>query len=499
MLEVKDISILVDTRYLIQNLSFTLNEKDKLAIIGEEGNGKSTLLKSLLGICEYATVTGTVCKKGKIGYLEQSIQDEKYLKSVYDFLFSEENDYYYHVNNLYQYLEQLQLNDTILKQTIASLSGGEKIKIQILKLLIEEYDILFLDEPTNDLDLETLKWLEKFLKRSDKPIIYISHDETLLSNTANRILHIEQIKHKKECKHTLLNIDYQTYIKNRLNEIQKQTQLAGYEKREYQKKKEKLRRIMEKVEYQQDTITRSDPHGAKMLKRKMHTLKSQENKLNSKIRIEVPDVEENIHFFFPSVFLPKNKVILQLEMKELKVENRLLSKNIHLDIIGNEHICIIGKNGVGKTTLIKKIYEILCMRTDIKVGYMPQTYSDILDNHKNVLDFCLGLETDIAKIRMYLGNMKFTQDEMTGKIEKLSNGTKAKLLFLKFVLEKCNVLTLDEPTRNVSPLSNPVIRMMLKEFNGAIISISHDRKYIEEVADKVYELTEIGLSKISMI
>ena len=132
---------------------------------------------------------------------------------------------------------------------------------------------------------------------------------------------------------------------------------------------------------------------------------------------------------------------------------------------------------------------------DIKVGYMPQNYEDILENQDKVIEFIApsGKKEDITKARMYLGNMNFTREEMEGKITELSNGTKAKLILMKLVLDKCNVLLLDEPTRNVSPLSNPVIRKVLKEFKGTIISVSHDRKYIEEVIDKLYTLTPNGL------
>ncbi|HIT23627.1 MAG TPA: ABC-F family ATP-binding cassette domain-containing protein, partial [Candidatus Faecimonas intestinavium] len=162
---------------------------------------------------------------------------------------------------------------------------------------------------------------------------------------------------------------------------------------------------------------------------------------------------------------------------------------------GNPHVCIIGQNGVGKSTLIKEIYNTLRTRTDIKVGYMPQNYEDILKEYDKVIDFIApsGKKEDVTKARMYLGNMNVTREEMEGKIAELSNGTKAKLILMKLVLEKSNVLLLDEPTRNVSPLSNPVIRKVLKEFKGTIISVSHDRKYIEEVIDKLYTLTPNGL------
>lgn len=501
MVEISNLSISIKDRFLIKNLSLTLNQNDKLAIIGEEGNGKSTLLKGILGICEYAEVTGSINTKGnKIGYLEQSLSENNLKKTGYEFIFSNTNSYNYS-KKIYKYLESLNLDEKLLDQKLKTLSGGEKIKISILKLLLEENDILFLDEPTNDLDIETLKWLENFINSRKEPIIYISHDETLLSNTANMILHIEQLKKKMECKHTLLRMDYDTYVNERLRKISKQTQVAKSEKREFDKKEEKLRIIMQKVESKQNTISRKDPHSAQLLKKKMHSLKAQEKKLNNLEITEIPDYEESINFFFEDAFIPSTKKILNLDIKELKVENKVLAENIELDIVGNKHICIIGKNGVGKSTLIKIIYENLKNRTDIKVGYMPQTYDDVLNNYKNVLDF-LCTEKDkeeITKVRMYLGNMNFTRDEMMGEIKNLSGGSKAKLFLIKLVLDKCNVLILDEPTRNVSPLSNPVIRKVLKEFNGTIISISHDRKYIDEVANEIYELTKDGLIKLDSI
>lgn len=498
MLEIKDLTISISDRYLIKNLNLILNNGDKLAIIGEEGNGKSTLLKSILGICEYAEISGNINLKGnRIGYLEQSISNDKLDKSVYEFLFIDDTDYYDKINNLYKYLEIISLTDDILKQEIRTLSGGEKVKISILKLLLNEYDILFLDEPTNDLDIETLEWLEKFINNTNKPIMYVSHDETLLANTANMILHLEQIKKKTECRHTLLKIDYDTYVEQRLRKIEKQTQVARSEKREFNKQQEKLQRIMQKVEYQQNTITRADPHGAKVLKKKMHSLKSQERKLDETELTEVPDVEESISFSFEEVEIPRAKNIINLNIDELKISNKVLSKNIKLDVIGNVHLCIIGKNGVGKSTLIKIIYNELKDRNDIKVGYMPQTYDDILNNYKYVLDFVCpnGSKDEITKARMFLGNMKFTRDEMISNIKDLSNGTKAKLFLVKLVLDKCDVLILDEPTRNVSPLSNPVIRNVLNEYKGTIISVSHDRKYINEVVNALYILTSNGLVK----
>lgn len=499
MLEVKNVDISLSTRYLVKSLSFTLGVGDKLAIIGEEGNGKTTLLKAILGLCDYVTVTGSIILNGaKVGYLAQSMDENLESKSVSEVLFIGEDDYYDKISKFYRYLESFGLDDSILKQKMSTLSGGENVKIRILKLLLDEDDILVLDEPTNDLDIETLEWLEKFILETDKPLMYVSHDETLLSRTANMILHLEQIDNKSDCRHTLMRIDYDTYVENRLRSLAKQTQVAKSERREFDKKREKLQQILNKVEYQQKTISRSDPHGARLLKKKMHSLKSQEKKLENTELTNLPDVEESISFSFEDVYVPRNKIILNLDISELAVQDKVLIRNLKLDVVGNMHACIIGKNGVGKTTLIKKIWEELKGRDNIKVGYMPQNYDDVLANYEYVLDFISVSKSkeDITKARTFLSNMNFTKEETTGKISELSNGTKAKLILMKLVLEKCEVLILDEPTRNVSPLSNPVIRNVLKNFKGTIVSVSHDRKYIEEVADVVYLLDGNGLTKV---
>lgn len=498
MIEIKDLSIKVNNRYLIKSLTLNLNKNDKLAIIGEEGNGKSTLLKCIIGKCDYAEITGTInLKNNKVGYLEQNIKEEYKNQKVYNYIFIDDIDYYNKINNFYKYLEILNLKDNILDKYMNTLSGGEKIKVAILKLLLNESDVLLLDEPTNDLDIETLLWLENFINKVDIPIIYISHDETLLSKTANMILHIESLKKKTECKHTLLKIRYDEYVDLRLRIINHQTQIHNFERKDYQKKEEKLIHQKQKVEFEQNNISRGDPHGGRLLKKKMHNIKSQERKLENIDITEKPDSEESINFKFEEVNIPNNKKILNLNNYNLIINNNNIK--INLEVYGNVHICIIGKNGTGKTTLIRKIYDILKDKTDIKVGYMPQNYNEVFSNYDNVLDYITDNsknKDEITKVRMYLGNMKFTSEEMTGKINNLSGGSKAKLILMKLVLDKCNVLVLDEPTRNVSPLSNPVIRKVLKDFKGTIISVSHDRKYIEEVANKLYILTNNGLNLI---
>jgi ATPase subunit of ABC transporter with duplicated ATPase domains len=504
MLEVKDLKIIVNEKIIIEDLNFVLNKNDKMAIIGEEGNGKSTLIKAIYNTNDlsYAKVSGNINHKGyTLGYLEQSINENDLSISAMKYLFVDDNDYYAKINDLYKILNDLNLKDDILDvDQIKKLSGGEKVKLQLLKTLLNNPDILLLDEPTNDLDIKTLEWLEKFIINCQKPILYVSHDETLLSRTANVILHLELLDKKRSPKNTVLKSGYDEYVEQRLNAIAKQTQIAKKEKQNYRKQQIKLNEIRNKVEHQLRTISPSDPHGGQLLKKKMKSLKSQEKRFENQDLTETPDFEESINFFFEDFDVPNKKEILKLNLDKLIINNKVLSANIRLNVYGGEHIVIIGNNGVGKTTLMKEIKKALDKREDINPGYMSQDYSDILKNYKKPLDYLVitGDKDEISLIRSYMGNMKFTRDEMTGDIDNLSGGSKAKLILLKLILNKYDVLLLDEPTRNVSPLSNPVIRESLSNYGGTIISISHDRKYISEVCNKIYELTPDGLKEVDI-
>ncbi|MBR0131811.1 MAG: ABC-F family ATP-binding cassette domain-containing protein, partial [Lachnospiraceae bacterium] len=214
---------------------------------------------------------------------------------------------------------------------------------------------------------------------------------------------------------------------------------------------------------------------------------------------EMPEEEEAVFLKFDEkgTNMPASKYVIKLEINELRTPDRsnVLSKNIELVVRGPEKICIIGANGAGKTTLIRNIAQELLKRKDINAIYMPQMYEEEANLEKSPVDLLAktGKKDEITMIRQYLGSLKFTPDEMEHPLRELSGGQKAKFMLLKMVLSGANVLILDEPTRNFSPITGPVIRNMLKEFPGAIISVSHDRKYIAEVCDKVYLLDRTGL------
>ena len=514
MLQIKNLTIthIKDNRVLLHNLSFTLNHGEKVAIIGEEGNGKSTLLKLIYDeelVEDYVDYTGEIIKnQAHIGYLPQEMQGADKGCTAYEFMCQNHLFYETEPAELARISRMLKLPLELFysEQMVGKMSGGEKIKLQLARLMISYPDILFLDEPSNDLDIATVEWLEEFIQKSRIPILYISHDEMLLEHTANKIIHLEQLKRKTESRATVAKSGYREYVENRINSFAHQEQVARNERKEYQKQQEKFRQIQQKVEHQQKIITRQDPFTGASLRRTMHRVKAYEARFEKEFEnmTEIPETEDAIFIKFgEKANIPNGKVVLDYALEELNVENanaevRCLAKDVRLYVRGPEKICIIGKNGCGKTTLLRKIFAEMEKRKDIKVSYMPQNYEDCLDEKQTPVEFLseTGDKDEISRIRTYLGSLKYTADEMDHPIRDLSGGQKAKLLLLKMSMSDSDVLILDEPTRNFSPLSSPVIRQMLKGFGGTIISVSHDRKYIEEVADKVYELTERGLELI---
>lgn len=506
MLQIKNLTVTHrrDYRVIIDNFSMVLNDGDKAALIGEEGNGKSTLLKliSSAPLAEaYADYTGEIIRNGaRIGYLGQELLKEQLSQTVYEFFAQSEE---------FNYLTPKESADTAAAlylpadffysdQKVCSLSGGEKVKLQMARLLMEKPDILCLDEPSNDIDLKTLEWLETFINETALPVLYISHDETLLRHTANKIIHFEQIQKKTRPRHTVAAMGYDEYIKKRGRDFARQKQAAGKERSEYEKKQEKFRKIQQKVEHQQNAITRQDPHGGRLLKKKMHAVKAMGRRFEKESlqMTEFPEAEESIFIkFSEKTALAPGKRVLDFYAAKLMAGERVLSQDIRLSVTGPEHICITGRNGAGKTTLIKKIARELLEQSGLNVFYMPQNYEELLGMEQTPVRFLSESESrkEEARIRTYLGSMKFSSDEMEHPAGMLSGGQKAKLLLLKASMQGCSVLILDEPTRNLSPLSGPVIRSLLKNYQGAVISVSHDREYLKDVCSKVYELTRYGL------
>ncbi|WP_310605536.1 ABC-F family ATP-binding cassette domain-containing protein [Anaerosporobacter sp.] len=508
MLQIKNLTIThkKDLRTMLEDFSLTLNDGDKAAIIGEEGNGKSTLIKLIYNpelIEDYIEYTGEIINPNNhIGYLAQELLSEDMQKTVYEYCSEEEVFFELTPKELTDIARQVgfDMERFYSDQSVATMSGGEKVKLQLARLLMKQPDLLLLDEPSNDLDIDTLEWLETFINRCKQPVLYISHDETLLENTANMIIHLEQVRRKTVSKYTVIKMGYREYYDTRIRGLEHQEQVAKKQRSDYQKQMDRYNQIQQKVEHQQNAITRQDPHGGQLLKKKMHSVKAMGKRFEREKEdfLEIPDTEDAMFIKFTNnAAMPNGKVVVDYSLEELCIEDRVLAKGIHLQIEGPKKVCIIGKNGCGKTTLMKLIAAKMLERTDIKAAYMPQNYTDLLDMEQTPVEFLTrtGDREENVRICTYLGSMKYTADEMNHKIKHLSGGQKAKLILLKMSMEGYNVLLLDEPTRNFSPLSNPVIRRTLSDYTGAIISISHDRKYLGEVCDTIYELSETGLKE----
>ena len=508
MLQIKDLQLIhaKDYRVLVDGLSFAVNPGDKIVMIGEEGEGKSTILKWIYDprlIESYAEGKGERIISGeKLGYLPQELLSTDGELAVYDFMCEEPMFLETNPAELAAIGKTIGLGREFFygDQKMKTLSGGEKVKVQLARILCSKPTILLLDEPSNDIDIETLEWLEAFINSSKEGILFVSHDETLIERTANRVIHIEQLNHKTSPRHTVANIPYRDYVKERLHGFELQESQAKMERRQQRAAEEKWRRIYQRVEHEQNAISRGDPAGGRLLKKKMHAVKSQGRQLEKQREemTDVPQFEREINLMFDyEANVPPGKVILTLEALELFApgEKKVLAKNVSLTVLGCDKICIIGRNGAGKTTLLKMTKDEISKRKDISYAYMPQNYEELLDMETTPLKF---LEKDGSKeervvINNRLASLRFTPDDMGRKIKELSGGQKAKLILLSLTLSGSDVLILDEPTRNFSPLSGPVIREMLSGFNGAIISVSHDRKYIDEVATKVYTLDKSGL------
>lgn len=510
-------------RYLVRDLTFSLQPQDKCALIGEEGNGKSTLLALMQGqdLSSYVQVTGDLDREGAfIARLPQSLSAEDLKKDPGTFLWEQFPDFDLDYGLFYCLLDELKLDEGLLHSSVSlgQLSGGERIKILLLLVQLKKPDIYLLDEPSNNLDFEGLEALEQFISKSDKALIFVSHDELLLENCANAILHIEHLGPELIPRQTFVRTSYSDYRSRHLQRYQREMSLAKKERSQFDAKMRRHQQIFERVQHELREVSRQDPESAKNLKDKMRSVKAQEHRYNKKaenLRAK-PLKERPIRLDFEEgLELPhSSKEILNLRLDELRVgdhlphgegggaddaadaakKGRLLSRHMDLQIRGVERICIVGRNGCGKSTLLKIIRQKM-LENHISLAYMPQDYFDAMDPGQTAIDFLSrsAYKSEHTAVRTFLGSLEFRPEEMFLPLVQLSGGQRAKLYLAKMVFSEAGYLLLDEPTRNLSPLSAPKLRAALSKYAGGIIAVSHDRKFIRELFDKVYRLDEEGL------
>lgn len=513
MLNVHDLSVSFQGEYLFEDVAFMLNAGDRVGLIGKNGAGKSTMLKLLAR--ELKPDSGTIAtdKEVNIGFLKQDIDFEQgrtILEEAYQ-AFDEIKKIEFRIDDIHKTLalrtdyeseEYHNLIDTLSdlthrydilggyhyqgdtekvllglgfqrsdfdKQT-DSFSGGWRMRIELAKLLLQNNDILLLDEPTNHLDIESIIWLEQFLTSYAGAVVIVSHDKMFLDNVTNRTIEISVGKIYDYPK------PYSQFLELR-QEIREQ-QLATQKNQE--KEIQRTEKLIEKFR-------------AKATKASM--AQSLIKKLDKIDRIEV-DEEDNavMNIRFPVSTTP-GKVVLEIEKASKNYGEKQVLQNIDLLIERGSKIAFVGQNGQGKTTLAKMVVgEIpfegnIRLGHNVQLGYFAQNQANYLDGELSVVDtmFNAANDSNRMKIRDILGSFLFRGDEVDKKVKVLSGGERNRLALAKMLLSDFNVLVMDEPTNHLDIKSKNVLKKALQNFEGTLIIVSHDRDFLQDLTDKVYE------------
>lgn len=512
----------IDT--VLENISFTVNEGDKVGIIGVNGTGKTTLFKVLSGIYGYDSGDIYLGKGVEIGYLEQNtnfqsdktiyeevlevfsdlMEMEKYIRNLeikiseessnpqskeldklmneYSHkleLFSELNGYGYK-SEVKGILKGLGFSDEDMQTPINILSGGEKTRVLLSKLLLKNPSLLLLDEPTNHLDSDAIEWLEVFLKQYKGTVIIISHDRYFLDQVVNRVFEI----HNKRLK--TYNGNYSKFIE--LSKVEKELEVKKYEDQQKEIKK------------QEESIERLKAYGReKHLKR----ARSKEKMLDKVDVLDRPDVfRKKASIQFNPAVSSGNDV---LEVKDLSMGygERILFKDINFNIYRGEKVALIGANGIGKSTLFKIIMNEIVpltgntkLGTNVHVDYFHQEQKTLnLDN--TIIDEIWNDHPNLHQttLRNMLGSFLFEDEEVFKKISTLSGGERARVAILKLILSNSNFLLLDEPTNHLDIDSKEVLEEALLNYTGTLFTISHDRYFLNTVVDKILVLDSEGITE----
>ncbi|MGL5314319.1 MAG: ABC-F family ATP-binding cassette domain-containing protein [Peptostreptococcaceae bacterium] len=509
---------------ILENVSFTVNEGDKIGIIGINGTGKTTLFKIISGIYGYDNGDIYTAKDCEIGYLEQNtnfhsnnnileevlevfkdlIDMEAYLREL-EIKIAEEsansnskdleklmNEYSHKLEkfadmNGYGYkseakgvLKGLGFSDEDMDKPISILSGGEKTRVLLGKLLLKKPTLLLLDEPTNHLDSEAIEWLEVFLKQYRGTVILISHDRYFLDQVVNRVFEI----HNKRLK--TYNGNYSDFI-----------EASAVEKELEQKKFEDQQKEIKK---QEESIERLKAYG-----REKH-VKRARSKEKMLAKVDVLDKPEMYRKRARIEFNPavtSGNDVLQIRDVSMGYGERILFKDLDLDIYRGEKVALIGANGIGKSTLFKIIMNELTplsgsikFGTNVNVSYFHQEQKTLnLDN--TIIDEIWEDNTHLTQtaLRSMLGAFLFEGEEVFKRISTLSGGERARVAILKLILSNSNFLLLDEPTNHLDIDSKEVLEEALLGYTGTIFTISHDRYFLNTVVDKILVLDEVGITE----
>ena len=498
---------------LFDDVSFVVNKKDRIALVGKNGAGKSTMLKIFAGLQMPTAGTVSVPKETTIGYLPQHMQltDSRTVREEAELAFghiretekeidrlntelAERTDYdseayrklierVTHLSEHFQMMGggnyQAELERTLIglgftrgdfDRPTAEFSGGWRMRIELAKLLLRRPDVLLLDEPTNHLDIESIQWLENFIATRANAVILVSHDRAFIDGTTSRTIEIE-LGHIYDYK-----VRYSEYVKLRAERREQQLRAA----RNQQKKLADTEAFIERFRYKAT---------------KSVQVQSRIKQLEKVERIEVDEVDTAmLSLKFPPAPRSGSYPVI-MENVSKSYGDHLIFKDVTLTINRGDKVAFVGKNGEGKSTLVKCImgqidYEgKLQIGHNVKIGYFAQNQAQLLDDNLTVFDTIDRVaEGDIrTKIRDILGAFMFGGEASDKKVKVLSGGERSRLAMIRLLLEPVNLLILDEPTNHLDMRSKDVLKDALRDFDGTVIVVSHDREFLDGLVDKVYE------------
>lgn len=516
MLNIHNLSVSFAGEYLFEEISFKLISGDRVGLIGKNGAGKSTLLKLLSKEMELDSGSIASEKDINIGFLKQDIDiekgrtvlDEAYQafteikqlelkQSEINLKLSERTDYEsksyfelitelgdvtdrYELIGGYNYqgqtekiLQGLGFNRLDFNKNTDTFSGGWRMRIELAKLLLQNNDLLLLDEPTNHLDIESIIWLEQFLKTFPGAVVIVSHDKMFLNNVTNRTIEISLGRIYD------FNKPYSKYLILR-NEIKEQ-QISAQKNQE--KKIQQTERLIEKFR-------------AKASKASM--AQSLIKKIEKIDRIEVDKDDNRVMKLRFNVSVNPGKIIAEIEGLSKSYDiNRVLT-DIDLLIERGSKIAFVGQNGQGKSTLAKimvgdlEATGLMKLGHNVQIGYFAQNQAEYLDGKKTVLDTMIDAanETNRSKVRDILGSFLFQGDDVDKYVRVLSGGERNRLALAKMLLQPFNVLVMDEPTNHLDIKSKNVLKQALQNFDGTLVLVSHDRDFLQGLTNKVYEFKD---------
>ena len=465
--------------YLLKDVSFVINDNDKVAIIGEESSGKSTLLNFIYNpeyISQYATYKGNIAKTGSFYIFRQPFSYDKD-ETVSSYLLKE-NFYDFFPKDANYYKLELGIDDDLLysNEKLENLSGGEKTKLRLLIAFLNSCSTLLLDEPSKDLDYVARLKLAKLIKEYRGTVVLISHDTILLKEATSSTISLERDYNKKESILSFKNLDYKSFVDNTSMEREAKENKILEIQREIKIRNDKKKKIESSVQEEMDKTTSRDPFKGMILKHKMKAIKSMEKryiKEDSLRETQIPHISEQFTFNF--AFSPQNLKPITIDIDTLVVEDKVLSSNLHLMVASGEKICFVGPSGIGKTTLLRNIYNKLS-KGDNTLFYLPQNYEEIYDLNLSALDILnpsgdKEIRDEISRALVYF---HIAYEDITIPLKNLSQGELAKVFLSYAAIYPHSILILDEPTRSLSPLQIPSFIKAIKEFKGTIIMVSHE-------------------------